>query len=52
MNGWWSTRVTAERQYQSWIGSYGSMPGARFTLVEQGADTAWIELRAWPDTKA
>ncbi|MFF1401264.1 hypothetical protein ACFVZD_47205 [Streptomyces sp. NPDC058287] len=38
MNGWWSSRATAERKYRSWIGSYGSMPGACFTLVEQGAD--------------
>ncbi|MGW6484982.1 hypothetical protein ACWGDS_45495 [Streptomyces sp. NPDC055059] len=49
MQGAWSIRETGERKFRSWIGSYGSMPGARITLAEQVADGTWIELRAWPD---
>ncbi|MFB6678363.1 hypothetical protein ACFCWG_39315 [Streptomyces sp. NPDC056390] len=52
MDGRWSALATAERKFRSWIGSYGSMPGARIKLTEQAADDTWAELRAWPDGKA
>lgn len=48
MHGWWSDLDTAERKFASWIGSYGSMPGARITLVERldGGDEQ--VLKSWP----
>jgi hypothetical protein len=49
--GDWFSLETAERKFRSWIGSYGSMPGARIMLAEQAADETWIELRAWLDEK-
>ncbi|MFD7181507.1 hypothetical protein ACFV90_16090 [Streptomyces sp. NPDC059904] len=52
MDGRWVDLATAMRKFHSWIGSYGSMPGARIELSEQAADGTWIELRAWPDGKA
>ncbi|MCX5435558.1 hypothetical protein [Streptomyces sp. NBC_00063] len=52
MQGSWSIRETGERKFRSWIGSYGSMPGARVTLAEQSADETWTELKAWPDSAA
>ncbi|MFF1760395.1 hypothetical protein [Streptomyces sp. NPDC058266] len=52
MDGRWADLATALRKFRSWIGSYGSMPGARIELAEQAADDTWNELRAWPDGKA
>ncbi|WP_329576700.1 MULTISPECIES: hypothetical protein [unclassified Streptomyces] len=52
MQGEWSIRETAARKFRSWIGSYGSMPGARVALAEQAADETWTELKAWPDSAA
>ncbi|WP_406100854.1 hypothetical protein OG698_01060 [Streptomyces sp. NBC_01003] len=52
MQGEWSIRETGERKFRSWIGSYGSVPGARVALAEQAADGSWVELKAWPDSTA
>ncbi|MFF1401354.1 hypothetical protein ACFVZD_47715 [Streptomyces sp. NPDC058287] len=52
MQGTWSHRETGQRKFRSWIGSYGSIPGARITLAEQAADESWRELEAWPDSAA
>ena len=52
MEGRWASLKTAERKFTSWIGSYGSMPGARVTLAEQVTDGTWVELKAWPDDEA
>ncbi|MFD4653809.1 hypothetical protein [Streptomyces sp. NPDC058441] len=46
MDGRWVDLATAGRKFRSWIGSYGSMPGARIELTKQAADDTWIELRA------
>ncbi|MFE5681709.1 hypothetical protein [Streptomyces sp. NPDC056512] len=52
MQGEWPIRETGERKFRSWIGSYGSMPGARVALAEQAGDGVWVELKAWPDEGA
>ncbi|MFD7185469.1 hypothetical protein ACFV90_36605 [Streptomyces sp. NPDC059904] len=49
MNGWWSSRVTAERKFRSWIGSYSVMPGARITLTERLDNETEQVLQSWPD---
>lgn len=52
MDGRWVDLATAQRKFRSWIGSYGSMPGARIELAGQAADDTWTELKAWHDGKA
>ncbi|MFB6854901.1 hypothetical protein ACFCWV_20760 [Streptomyces sp. NPDC056341] len=52
MQSEWPIRETAARKYTSWIGSYGSMPGARIALAEQTADGPWAEVKTWPDSAA
>jgi hypothetical protein len=47
MYGWWSSRVTAERKFRSWIGSYSVMPGAHITLTGRLDDET--VLQSWPD---
>jgi hypothetical protein len=37
-HGWWGRRPTAEHQYRSWIGSWGSIDGARIVLTERAGD--------------
>lgn len=46
MSGWWGSEATARRQFATWIGERGSMPGARITLVDQATGA---ELTTWPD---
>jgi hypothetical protein len=46
MQGWWSREKTARRQFSSWIGERGSMPGARITLVDEQEQ---LVLASWPD---
>jgi hypothetical protein len=46
MHGWWSREKTARRQFSSWVGERGEMPGVRITLVdEETAET----LETWPE---
>ncbi|MFI9601476.1 hypothetical protein ACIHCX_16680 [Streptomyces sp. NPDC052043] len=33
VQGWWGSEETARRKLSSWMGEYGSMPGARITLT-------------------
>jgi acyl-coenzyme A synthetase/AMP-(fatty) acid ligase len=35
MHGWWGSEATARRKFISWVGEYGSLPGARVTLVDE-----------------
>ncbi|MET8210567.1 hypothetical protein ACWGDS_16560 [Streptomyces sp. NPDC055059] len=49
MNGWWTSRATAQRKFTSWIRSYSAMPGARITLAEPLDDGAEQELQSWPE---
>jgi len=45
MNGWWGSEATARRQFTSWIGGRGSMPGVRIVLVDEETGTV---LTTWP----
>jgi hypothetical protein len=52
MQGWWDDRLTAERMFSSWIGSYGSLPGAAVVLREHAAEGERV-VDAWQaDTDA
>lgn len=44
--GWWGSEEAARRQFTRWVGQYGSMPGARITLVDEDTGTV---LTSWPD---
>jgi hypothetical protein len=46
MHGWWSDRGTAGRKLRTWIGERGSMPGTRFTLVDEETGKT---LTTWPN---
>ena len=47
MHGWWGSEKTARRQFSTWIGERGSMPGVRITLVDEEEQRV---LASWPDT--
>lgn len=47
MNGWWGSEETARRQFTTWIGERGSMPGVRIVLVDEQEQ---LVLASWPDT--
>jgi hypothetical protein len=34
-HGWWSDRTVAHGKFLSWVGAYGTIPGARLTLVDE-----------------
>ncbi|MFF8017044.1 hypothetical protein [Streptomyces sp. NPDC007929] len=38
MHGWWGKKPTAEHQHLWWIGSWGSIEGARIVLAERADD--------------
>jgi hypothetical protein len=48
MHGWWGKRPTAEHQYRSWIGSWGSIDGARIVLAERAGDGEQV-IASWPE---
>ncbi|MCZ4506962.1 hypothetical protein O3Q52_01800 [Streptomyces sp. ActVer] len=35
MHGWWAKQATAEDMLPVWVGSWGDLPGARVTLVDE-----------------
>ncbi|WP_189315533.1 hypothetical protein [Streptomyces brasiliensis] len=46
MHGWWGSEVVARGKFVSWVGAYGTVPGARLVLADE------VEARAivvWPD---
>ncbi|MGI5436833.1 hypothetical protein ACQEV4_04995 [Streptomyces shenzhenensis] len=45
MHGWWRDRAVANRKFRSWVGEYGSLPGAHIVLVDAEAGEA---LASWP----
>jgi hypothetical protein len=45
MQGWWAKEATARRQFSSWVGERGEMPGVRITLVDEETDET---LAVWP----
>ena len=46
MQGWRGSEATARRQFSTWIGERGSMPGVRITLVDEQEQRV---LASWPD---
>ncbi|WP_405883700.1 hypothetical protein OG747_36945 [Streptomyces sp. NBC_01384] len=46
MHGWWDDRHVADRRFRSWVGEYGSLPGAHIVLVDREEGEA---LAVWPD---
>jgi hypothetical protein len=46
MQGWWDSEKTARRQFTTWIGERGSMPGVRIVLVDE---LEQLVLASWPD---
>ncbi|MGW0294738.1 hypothetical protein [Streptomyces tuirus] len=47
MHGWWGRKRTAEHQYLSWIGSWGSIDSARIVLTERADDGERV-IASWP----
>lgn len=45
MHGWWAREDTARAQVAVWIGSWGDLPDARITLVDEEAGET---LTTWP----
>jgi acyl-coenzyme A synthetase/AMP-(fatty) acid ligase len=46
MHGWWASEATARGMLPAWVGSWGEMPGARITLVDEETGSV---LTVWPD---
>jgi hypothetical protein len=46
MQGWWSLEATARDQLAVWVGSWGTLPDARITLVDEETD---VVLTTWPE---
>ncbi|QDO00759.1 hypothetical protein FNV65_35190 [Streptomyces sp. S1A1-8] len=45
MHGWWTDRAVANRKFRSWVGEYGSLPGAHIVLVDKEEGEV---LASWP----
>jgi hypothetical protein len=45
MNGWWPLEATARDQLPVWVGSWGELPDARVTLVDEETGAVLTE---WP----
>ncbi|WP_406418479.1 hypothetical protein [Streptomyces sp. NBC_01614] len=45
MHGWWGSEGVARAKFTRWIGSRGSVPSARVTLVDEQTGE---ELDSWP----
>ncbi|MER5875415.1 hypothetical protein ABT119_05740 [Streptomyces sp. NPDC001910] len=46
MHGWWSEESTARRQFSSWVGERGDMPGVRIVLIDEDDGTV---IHRWPE---
>ncbi|WP_405559098.1 hypothetical protein OHV08_34385 [Streptomyces canus] len=46
MHGWWPLESTARDQLPVWVGSWGSLPDARITLVDEETGET---LTTWPN---
>jgi hypothetical protein len=46
MQGWWSVEATARGMLPVWVGSWGELPDARITLVDEDTGTVLTE---WPE---
>jgi hypothetical protein len=47
MQGWWPLEATARDQLTVWVGSWGELPDARITLVDEETGTTLTE---WPES--
>ena len=45
-HGWWESEATARGKLVSWIGEWGTVDGARVTLVDEETGAVLTE---WPD---
>ncbi|MFK0020792.1 hypothetical protein [Streptomyces sp. NPDC090798] len=48
IQGWWENDAVARGKFVSWVGEYGTIPGARLTLVDEAAART---LAVWPDAE-
>ncbi|MET9954466.1 hypothetical protein ABZ135_23385 [Streptomyces sp. NPDC006339] len=48
VTGTWDEQEPAERRWTSWVGLYGSAPGALVSLVEQTPDGTERLVKRWP----
>jgi hypothetical protein len=46
MHGWWPVEATARVQLSVWVGSWGALPDARISLVDEESGET---LTTWPD---
>lgn len=46
MHGWWASEATARDMIPVWVGSWGELPDARITLVDEETGETVTE---WPD---
>ncbi|MER6350701.1 hypothetical protein ABT186_02295 [Streptomyces sp. NPDC001634] len=46
MHGWWDDLAVANCKFRSWVGEYGSLPGAHIVLVDKEEGEA---LASWPE---
>jgi hypothetical protein len=46
MQGWWPLEATARDQLPVWVGSWGGLPDARITLVDEETGAT---LTTWPN---
>jgi hypothetical protein len=46
MHGWWPVEATARDQLPVWVGSWGTLPDARITLVDEETG---VVLTEWPE---
>jgi hypothetical protein len=45
-HGWWPDEAVSRAKFIRWIGEYGTIPGARLTLVDEAEARL---VAAWPD---
>ncbi|WP_327691663.1 hypothetical protein OG870_27850 [Streptomyces sp. NBC_00461] len=45
-HGWWPDETIARGKFLSWVGKYGAIPSAQFTLVDE---IEALTLAVWPD---
>lgn len=46
MHGWWGSERTARDMIPVWVGSWGELPDARISLVDEETGETLTE---WPD---
>ncbi|MDX3365009.1 hypothetical protein PV387_03045 [Streptomyces sp. ME02-6987-2C] len=46
ITGWWDREDVARGKFRDWVSQYGSLPGARITLVDEEQA---VTLTVWPE---